>query len=68
MFALVEIDLLFVFFFHRCCLNFYSDAVIEILLLFHHGAPNIKICISPSKYTALFFCSKMLLKPPKLNV
>lgn len=55
MFALVEIDLLFVFVFHRCCLNFYSDAVIEILLLFHHGAQNVEICISPSKYIALFF-------------
>lgn len=49
MFALVEIDLLFVFLFHCCCLNFYSHAVIEILLLFHRAAQNIKICISPSK-------------------
>lgn len=58
MFALVEIDLLFVFVFHRCCLNFYSDAVIEILLLFHHGAQNVEICISPSKYIALFFVGR----------
>lgn len=58
MFALVEIDLLFGVFFHCCCLNFYSHPVIEILLLFHRAAQNIKICISPSKHIALFFVQR----------